>query len=228
MDSASRPDRPAAEHSGSGMSAGGSVPSDRLLTLWEGVVSRDPEHSRRYIRRFEDMRRDGADLDGEARLIDALAARGARILDAGCGPGRIGGELARRGHRVTGVDIDPALLEAARADHPGALWLHGDLAHLAALDAQLPREGFDLIVCAGNVMTFLAPGTAPDVLRGFRERLAPEGRAVIGFGSGRGYETEQFVRDAAAAGFGGIQRFATWDLRPHERDSGFLVAVLAP
>ena len=172
------------------------------------------------------MRRNGADLDGEARLIDALAPRGARILDAGCGPGRIGGELVRRGHAVVGVDIDPALLEAARAQHPEALWLHGDLAHLGALDEQLPREGFELIVCAGNVMTFLAPGSAVEVLRGFRERLAPQGRAVIGFGAGRGYELEQFDADVRHAGFTGVQRFATWDLRPHRPDSDFLVAAL--
>ena len=53
------------------------------------------------------MRRDGADLHGEARLIDAMLPRGARILDAGAGPGRVGGELSRRGHTVVGVDVDP-------------------------------------------------------------------------------------------------------------------------
>lgn len=228
MDSASPRPAEASEQPGPHAPAPHGAPSDRLVTLWEGVLARDPEHSQRYIRRFEDMRRDGADLDGEARLIDALVPRGARILDAGCGPGRVGGELARRGHAVVGVDVDPALLQAARADHPDALWLHGDLAHLSALDDQLPREGFDLIVCAGNVMTFLAPGTAPEVLRGFRERLAPHGRAVIGFGAGRGYELERFAADVEAAGFTGAQRFATWQLHPHESDSGFLVAVLTP
>lgn len=219
---------PRPDPSARGIPAPQGAPAERLTTLWEGVVARDPEHSARYIRRFQDMRRDGADLDGEARLIDALASRGSRILDAGCGPGRIGGELARRGHAVVGVDIDPALLQAAREQHPSAAWLHSDLAHLAAVDPLLPPEvagGFDLIVCAGNVMTFLAPGTAPDVLAGFRERLAPGGRAVIGFGRDRGYDAEDFARDAAAAGFTGLQRFATWDLRPWEPDSGFLVAL---
>ena len=226
MDSAS-PRRPeSAQDSGRGMPSPQGAPSDRLQTLWEGIVARDPEHSQRYIRRFEDMRRDGADLDGEARLIDALVPRGARILDAGCGPGRVGGELSRRGHAVVGVDVDPALLEAARTQHPEALWLHGDLAHLGALDDQLPREGFEVIVCAGNVMTFLAPGSAVEVLRGFRERLAPQGRAVIGFGAGRGYELEQFRTDVEDADFSCVQSFATWDLRPHRPDSGFLVALL--
>ena len=51
---------------------------------------------------------------GEARLIDAMAPRGARILDVGCGQGRTGAYLHSRGHRVTGVDLDPHLIERAR------------------------------------------------------------------------------------------------------------------
>ena len=39
----------------------------------------------------------GADLVGEARLIDAMVPRGAAILDAGCGPGRHAGHLHERG-----------------------------------------------------------------------------------------------------------------------------------
>lgn len=50
-----------------------------------------PGHSQWYIERFRTMAREGADLEGEARLIDAMVARGSRILDAGCGPGRVGG-----------------------------------------------------------------------------------------------------------------------------------------
>lgn len=233
-ESSSQPSAPP-EHAGCGIPSPRGAPADRLLTRWEHVVARDPEHTSRYIRRFEDLRRDGADLDGEARLIDAMAPRAARVLDAGCGSGRIGGALARRGHIVVGVDIDPALIAAAERDHPadeqlGATWLHGDLAHLDALDDRLPapvRDGFDLVVCGGNVMTFLAPGTAAAVLRGFRQRLTPEGRAVIGFGTRRGYDPEQFAEDARGAGFDGLQRFSTWDLRPWDGNSGFLVAVLS-
>lgn len=97
-------------------------------SLWPGLE--DPEHSAWYIDRFRAMAAEGVDLQGEARLIDTLSPRGARLLDAGCGPGRHGGYLARMGHRVVGVDIDPALIEAAREDHPDATWLVGDLATL--------------------------------------------------------------------------------------------------
>ncbi|HVE27044.1 MAG TPA: class I SAM-dependent methyltransferase, partial [Sporichthya sp.] len=95
---------------------------------WPGVS--DVEHSRWYLERFRTMASEGADLAGEARLVDAMVPRGARILDAGCGPGRVSGQLADRGHEVVGVDVDPELIAAARADHPGPRWVVADLAGL--------------------------------------------------------------------------------------------------
>lgn len=173
------------------------------------------------------MRERGEDLDGEARLIDAMAARKSRILDAGCGPGRTGGELARRGHDVVGVDIDDELIDAARADFPEVTWRVGDLAELD-LPAAGITEPFDIVVCAGQVMTFLAPGTAAAVLRRFARHVKPGGRIVTGFGAGRGYEFDQFLSDVDDAGLTVQHRFATWDLQPFTETSDFLVAVLVP
>src|SRR5690606_23290857 len=121
-------------------------------------------HSEWYVERFRSMAAEGADLAGEARLVDTMVPRGARILDAGCGPGRVGGELHARGHTVVGVDVDPVLVAAAAEDHPGPTWLVGDLAELD-LPARGIDEPFDLAVMAGNVMVFLAPGTEAEVLR---------------------------------------------------------------
>ena len=72
-------------------------------SLWMQKVAANPGHSQWYIDRFRSMAQAGKDLDGEARFIDAMAPRGARILDAGCGPGRVGGYLAAAGHDVVGV-----------------------------------------------------------------------------------------------------------------------------
>lgn len=60
-------------------------------SIWMQKVAADPGHSHWYIERFRAMARAGDDLAGEARFVDAMAPRGARILDAGCGPGRLGG-----------------------------------------------------------------------------------------------------------------------------------------
>lgn len=197
----------------------------RPRNAWDLMVESNPEHSKWYVERFRQMAAEGHDLHGEARFIDAMVPRGARILDAGSGPGRLGGELARRGHTVVGVDWDPFLIEAAKEDHPDATWIAGDLVELD-LPAQGIDEGFDVIVCAGNVMTFLAPGTAPEVLARMRAHLVPGGRVVVGFGAGRGYELKTFLADAASARLTPDVMLATWDMRALEPDSDFVVAVL--
>ncbi len=169
----------------------------------------------------------GDDLDGEARMIDAMVPRRARILDAGCGPGRVGGRLAALGHEVVGIDIDPELIAAAEVDHPGPTWLVGDLAELD-LAASGVSSGFDAVVCAGNVMTFLDPATRRPVLDRIGSYLGPGGRAVIGFGGGRDYEFSEFFADVAAVGLQDELRLESWGLRPFIAASEFLVAVLAP
>lgn len=196
-------------------------------SLWMQKVTEDPGHSDWYIERFRAMARAGDDLAGEARFVDAMAPRGARILDAGCGPGRVGSLLAAAGHHLVGVDVDPALIEAAEQDYPGPRWLVGDLAELD-LPARGVAEPFDVIVSAGNVMTFLAPTTRVQVLGRLRAHLAGDGRAVIGFGAGREYDFVQFLDDAADAGFAPDLLLSTWDLRPFTDDSDFLVALLRP
>ncbi len=194
-------------------------------SIWMQKVDADPGHSHWYVERFRSMARSGEDLAGEARLIDAMAPRGSHILDAGCGPGRVGGYLAAAGHHVVGVDVDPVLIEAAEHDHPGPCWIVADLAELD-LAARGINTPFDFIVSAGNVMTFLAPSTRVRVLSRLRAHLVAGGRAVIGFGAGRDYEFSAFFDDVAQAGFTPDLLLSTWDLRPFTDDSDFLVAVL--
>jgi SAM-dependent methyltransferase len=192
---------------------------------WMAMVAEDPGHSRWYIERFRDMAAAGHDLHGEARLIDAMVTREARILDAGCGPGRVGGRLHEVGHDVVGIDIDPALIAAAEADHPGPRWIVGDLATIDVRSAGV-EPGFDAIVAAGNVMTFVEATSRRSVVANLAGMLADDGRLVIGFGLGRGYGFADFDADVTAAALQFDLRLATWDLRPWTRQSDFLVAVL--
>jgi SAM-dependent methyltransferase len=191
------------------------------------MTQEDPGHSAAYVERFRAMAAAGADLAGEARLVDTFLPRNARVLDAGCGPGRVGAFLFEAGHDVVGVDVDPVLIAAAEEDHPGPRWLVGDLAEL-----DLPARGipdpFDGIVCAGNVMTFLAPATRVEVLQRLRAHVAADGRAAIGFGAGRDYDFDEFLADAEIAGWAPDLLLATWDLRPFTGEARFLVALLRP
>jgi SAM-dependent methyltransferase len=194
---------------------------------WIKLIAADPGHSQWYIERFRSMASAGEDLAGEARFIDAMLARRSRVLDAGCGAGRVGSFLAAAGHEVVGVDLDPVLVAAAQQDHPGPRWLVGDLAELD-LPARDIVEGFDVVVCAGNVMTFVAPSTRRDIVRRMREHLREGGRVVVGFGAGRGYDFGEFLTDVEASGLVPDVLLSSWDLRPFTEHSAFLVAVLRP
>ncbi|HTJ33914.1 MAG TPA: class I SAM-dependent methyltransferase [Dactylosporangium sp.] len=193
---------------------------------WLRRRAEEPEHVNWYVQRFRDLAASGADLAGEARLIDAMVPRCARILDAGSGTGRVGARLHAAGHEVVGVDLDPDLVAVAEQDHPGPTWLTGDLAELD-LPAAGIKDGFDAVVCAGNVIAFVAPSTRVEILRRLGAHAAPDGRVVIGFGAGRGYPFDDFLADAAAAGLHQDVLLSTWDLRPFTPDSDFLVAVFS-
>jgi len=69
---------------------------------------------------------------------------GSRILDVGCGTGRHAIELAKRGYRVTGLDISVGMLEVAEEK---AL-AHGVEVHWIQADAtQFSLSGFDMVLC---------------------------------------------------------------------------------
>ncbi len=197
----------------------------REPSLWEQKIAVDPGHSAWYVNRFRRLEADGVDIVGEARTVDAMLDRRSRVLDAGCGPGRVGGYLHRVGHTVVGVDLDPVLIEAAELDHPGPTWLVGDLSALDLAARGIP-DPFDVIVCAGNVLPFAAPSSRAEILRRFREHLVLGGRAIVGFGTDRDYPVEEFRDHAAAAGFDEDLLLSTWDLRPYAADSDFIVAIL--
>ena len=189
-------------------------------TRW--VTETKPGHSEWYVERFRTMAAEGEDLGGEARLIDAMLPPRSRVLDAGCGPGRVGAVLHQRGHAVVGVDVDPVLIEAAAADHPGPRWLVADLAELDLSD----EEPFDGAVLAGNVMVFIAPGTEAEVLRRVAAHVRDDGFVVTGFHVDRGLALDAFDRAVADVGLRLEHRFATWDLRAWHAEADFAVSVL--
>jgi SAM-dependent methyltransferase len=180
------------------------------------------EHASWYVERFRTMAKDGADLAGEARLVDAMLGRGSRVLDAGSGTGRVSAALADRGHTVVGVDIDPALVEAARTDHPGLRFVVADLSTLDLVD----EAPFDAAVLAGNVLVFVTPGTERQVLARVAAHVRPDGFVVAGFATDRAYRVPALDADCAAVGLVVEHRFATWDLRPWHDDAPWAVTVL--
>ena len=179
-----------------------------------------------YAAHFASLIEQGTDIDGEARLADALAPRGARILDAGAGIGRVAAALARRGHDVTAVEPDPALAAEARR-HPDLTVLQADILQLDPAET----GAFDLVVCVGNVMILLAEDTERRVLAAMRRLLGEGGRVLVGFattagpGNSREYSWEEFLADATEAGLRVQHHFGTYELAPPSPE--YVVAVLA-
>jgi SAM-dependent methyltransferase len=173
-----------------------------------------------YDRRFERLAEVGVDVHGEAALVDGFEP--GTVLDAGCGTGRVAIELARRGRDVVGVDVDAAMLEAARRKAPALNWVQGDLG-----DPSLEfGRTFDVVVMAGNVLIFVAPGTEGGVIANAARWLAPGGRLVSGYNIRRGgFGPAEHDRLAAAAGLTLEERWSTWDRRPFAQHDDYAVSV---
>lgn len=182
----------------------------------------------------------GQDIHGEANLVTTLLqahfpSRMANkretihILDAGCGTGRTGIELARRGHHVTGVDLDEVMLQQAHAKAPEITW------HLADLATIHLDQHVDCIVMAGNVMIFLTPGTEAAVLENLTNHLAPGGLLIAGFESRppswSSLTPDRYADLAAAAGLTLVERWAGWGREPwtaHNNYALFVHKLVAP
>jgi SAM-dependent methyltransferase len=112
--------------------------------------------------------------------VAALAPDGARVLEVGCGPGRLSIRLARQhGLDVTGLDLDPAMVERARAnahrpgngDEPRPSFLVGDVASLA-----FPDASFDLVVSTLSMHHWADPNAG---LAEIGRVLRPGARALV-------------------------------------------------
>ncbi|WP_330451620.1 MULTISPECIES: class I SAM-dependent methyltransferase [unclassified Streptomyces] len=183
-----------------------------------------------YAARFAALARSGKDMHGEARFCSALVPEGGRVLDAGCGTGRVAIRLAELGYDCTGVDVDASMLAVARKQAPALPWYRADLAGFDP-DALGIGTGFDLVVAAGNVMALLAPGTEAAVVARLAGALRPGGLLVAGFGLDAahlpvppGLTLAEYDDHCAAAGLAPVDRFATWDAAPYD-GGGYAVSV---
>jgi SAM-dependent methyltransferase len=155
---------------------------------------------RRHARGAMGKEAPGGILIGDAALYDALSHRfllgslfgsiaadiaattpdGARLLEVGCGPGRLSSLLASRfGLDVTGLDLDPAMIERARAnaEHSGhggghrPSFLVGDVSSLT-----FPDASFDVIVSTLSMHHWTDPTAG---LNEIGRVLRPNGRALV-------------------------------------------------
>ncbi|WP_243766436.1 class I SAM-dependent methyltransferase [Streptomyces sp. GC420] len=97
----------------------------------------------------------------------------ARVLDLGCGTGRDAAHLHRAGWSVVGADLSEAMLEHARARHPGPEYVRADLRDFAGLGT------FDAVVCLDSALLYCHTNEDLDgFLASCRRGLRPGGLLV--------------------------------------------------
>jgi SAM-dependent methyltransferase len=188
---------------------------------------------RKYADRFAGLAAAGHDVHGEATCCASLVAPGARILDAGCGTGRVAIRLAELGYECVGVDSDASMLDVAREASDRVSWVLADLADWVRAQATHGAGGFDLVVAAGNVIPLLAPGTEARVIAGLAGALAPGAVLVTGFGltaahlplPAAPFGLAEYDGWCVAAGLRLAARYATWDGQPFDDRGGYAVSV---
>ncbi|KAB7744668.1 methyltransferase domain-containing protein [Nostocoides sp. F2B08] len=196
-------------------------------TRWS-EVSKGVEAAAAYRRRFSELEEAGADLHGEARFVASVVPPPARVLDAGCGFGRLTRVLTRMGYDAVGVDADKHLIDIARREDPGTEYVNADLTEMDLSQENLSpwgtstwagTRGFRVAVLAGNVVPFLAEGTLDTVVRQIAAHLVPGAFMIAGFGLTRAdlpdtahvVPITEYDRALRGAGFSLQQRWGSWE-----------------
>lgn len=109
----------------------------------------------------------------QAAEVTAGLPDGAEILEVAPGPGFFAVELAKRGYRVTGLDISHTMVEIAQENGAGLEidFQQGDITH-----APFAAESFDFLICQAAFKNFRQPVAA---LNEMHRVLRPGGFAVI-------------------------------------------------
>ncbi len=124
----------------------------------------DPDLVSRYERATGEL------FDEERAALDRLLRPTNRVLDLGVGAGRTTGPLVDvvGRERYIGIDLAPAMVEAARRAHPGVDLRVGDASDLS----DIPDASIDLVLFSYNGLDYVFP-------RDRRRRCIAEVRRVL-------------------------------------------------
>lgn len=142
-----------------------------------------------YANRLPDTR---AEARLDLAMVDAFAEAvtsgdEARVLDAGCGTGRMSRYLAERGCLVEGIDLSPTMIAMARRDHPGLVFTVASLT-----DLPFPDDEFAGVMLWYS-MIHMPPAGQARIFAEVARVLSPAGYVLVGFQCGEG------TRDVSAA-----------------------------
>ena len=167
-------------------------------------------------------------MHGEATFVSGLVDPPARVLDAGCGTGRVAIRLAELGYDVVGVDLDASML--VHGPRGGAAtWTGG----WPTSPSSTPGSSSTSCWSPATPSHSSSPGPSTSAATHLAEQLDESGLLVCGFGLDAAHlpggcpVTPLADVDAAfdAAGLEPVDRFSTWDRAPYDEAAGYVVTV---
>ncbi|HWG26261.1 class I SAM-dependent methyltransferase [Actinospica sp.] len=178
-----------------------------------------------------------AELVGAADSGDERQTDAPRVVEVGCGPGRVTAHLAGLGLAAAGIDLSPAMVDEARRRHRGISFTVGSM---TALD--LPDHQLDGLVAWYSVI-HVPPAEHRAVYRGFHRALTQGGHLLLAFqvGDERRVITDAYGHsglrldayrlqpdrvedDLAAAGFEPVARLTRAQAGPEKTGQAYVIA----
>lgn len=108
-------------------------------------------------------------------LVRYRAELSGRVVELGCGAGRLTGYLAEIAATANGVDISPEMIAYCRRTYPRATFSEGDLRDVGAMGS----GSFDVVVAVNNIIDVLGDDERRQVLRGIHEVLSDGGLLIM-------------------------------------------------
>lgn len=130
-----------------------------------------------YARLLPDVVEGPLDRAMLAAFADLVRVAG-RVVEVGCGTGRITAQLRDLGLDISGIDLSPGMLAVARRAYPDLRFEVGSMTELA-----LPDAGLAGLVAWYSII-HLPPELLPGVFAEFHRVLTPGGQLLLGFKAG--------------------------------------------
>ncbi len=117
-------------------------------------------------------------FDRAMLAVFAEIVRG-KVLDVGCGPGRITAYLHEQGIDISGVDLAPEMIAIARRTHPDLTFEVGSMTELTLPEGELGG------IVAWYSLFYIPPEHQPDVLARLYRALVPGGHLMLAWQAGK-------------------------------------------
>lgn len=163
----------------------------------------DPMYSREWFETFAATVPDSineADVRGIASIVPP--DQYPRLLDVGCGSGRIAGPLSARGYAVTGIDISLDALRLAQRSAPGPRYVALDQRHIGSMKWQ-----FDAALFLWNSLGFVGERADVETLIGVVAALRPGGKVLLDLYNPEWLERNQQSRQPDRGGPVSVRRW---------------------